>query len=152
MFNCLRDSVCMQKLSESPLMGGFIGALIAIGILILIIIILAVWIYSSLAWMKIAKKQKYKHPWLAWIPIANGAMILQMGGFSWGLIFLLLIPIAGWIALLVLLTISIWRIFEKAKYPAWLSLSHPLRIVPFLSAAAWIIYLVVIGFVAWKKR
>jgi hypothetical protein len=152
MFNCLKDSICMDKIAESPWIGGFLGALIAIGIITLIIIVVVVWVYNSLTWMKIAKKQKYKHPWLAWIPIANWAMILEMGGFHWAWVFLILLIGIGWIPLLVLLTISLWKIFEKARYPGWLSLSNPLRIVPFLSAAAWVIYLVVIGLVAWKKR
>jgi hypothetical protein len=142
----------MTKISESPWIGGFLGALLAIGIFIFVLIVVVVWVYNSLAWMTIAKKQKYKHPWLAWIPFANWAMMLEMGEFHWAWIFLLLVPVLGWIAILVLLTISIWKIFEKAKFPGWLSLSVPLRIVPFLSAAAWVIYLVVIGFVAWKKK
>ena len=132
-------------------MGGAIGsglaALIALGIILMLILLVCIYVYSSYAWMIIAKKLKYKKAWLAWIPIANFAMLLQMGGFSWAWIFLILIPIFGWIALGVLLIISVWRIFEKRKYPGWLSLA--ILIPEGLGAIA---SLIILGFVAWKKR
>ena len=122
------------------------GALMAIAILFIIIIFAALYVYIALAWQTIAKKLKYKNPWLAWIPIANWAMILQLGGFHWALIFLILIPVLGWIAIFILLIISTWKIFEKRKYPGWFSLS---MIIPKVGG---ILYLVAIGFVAWKNR
>lgn len=122
------------------------AALLAIFALLLIII-LAVYVYFAFTWFTIAKKLKYKYPWLAWIPLANLAMILQLGGFHWALIFLILIPFAGWGAVLVLLVIATWKIFEKRKYPGWFSLS---MIIPF--GIGTILYLIAIGFVAWKKR
>jgi len=70
--------------------------------------------------------------------------MLQMGGFHWAWVFLILIPILGWIGLLVLVIISTWRIYEKRNYPGWFSLAI---IVPQLGG---ILHLVVIGFVAWK--
>lgn len=126
--------------------GGFIGALVAIGILFLIFFIAAVYAYQALAWMTIAKKLKYKRAWLAWLPIANIAMMLQLGGFHWAWIFLILVPILGWIPLIVLIIIATWRIFEKRKYPGWFSLSV---VIPKIGG---ILYLVAIGFVAWQDR
>jgi len=126
--------------------GGIIGALAAIGIMIALILFLAIYVYTALSWREIARKLKYKKDWLAWIPIVNGAMILQLGGFHWAWIFLILIPVLGWIALLVLLIIATWRIFEKRKYPGWFSLS---MIIPKVGG---ILYLVAIGFVAWKDK
>ena len=133
-------------------LGGLIGGLIVFGIIMLILFLCALYIYNALAWVAIAKKMKYKHPWLAWIPFAASAMKLQMGGFSWAWVFLFLIPILGWIPLLVLLTISIWRIFGKLKYPAWLSLFYPLSFIPKLGFIGLVVYLVSIGIIAWKKR
>jgi hypothetical protein len=127
--------------------GGVIGGvLLGVGLVILIILALALYIYVSLAWMTIARKLKYKHAWLAWIPIANIAMILQLGGYSWLWIFLMLIPILGWIAVAVLVIIATWKIFEKRKYPGWFSLS---MIIPQIGG---ILYLIAIGFVAWKDK
>ena len=62
------------------------GAMIAFAV----VLVVGLWIYTSFAYMEIAKKLKYKHPGLAWIPFARGAMILQLGGFNWALIFLVL--------------------------------------------------------------
>jgi hypothetical protein len=115
-----------------------------------IIIFIALYIYTSLVWYTIAKKLKYGKPWLAWIPFANMAMMLKLGGFHWAWIFLILIPILGWIALGVLIIIATWRIFEKRKYPGWLSLVPIASWIPFIGGAAGLAYLIIIGFVAWK--
>ena len=122
-----------------------IGFLMMLGFF-MFLIMLAVYIYFSLAWMTIARKLKYKDSWLAWIPIANFAMILQLGGFRWAWVFLIVIPIFGWIALAVLMVIATWRIFEKRKYPGWFSLS---MLLPWMGGA---LYLITIGFVAWQDR
>jgi hypothetical protein len=131
--------------ARDSVLGGFLGVFAAVGILFAILLIIGLYIYSSLAWMTIARKLKYKYSWLAWIPIANVAMILQLGGFNWAWIFLLLIPVLGWIALFVLIIIANWRIFEKRKYPGWYSLS---LLVPKIGTA---LYMVAIGFAAWGK-
>jgi len=128
------------------IVGGILGALIALGIVFAILVVAALYIYGAWAWMTIARKLKHKYPWLAWIPIANLAMILQLGGFHWAWIFLILFPIAGWIALLVLGIIATWRIFEKRNYPGWFSLSI---IIPEIG---FVLYMVAIGFVAWMDR
>ncbi|MBU1252622.1 MAG: hypothetical protein KJ905_01640 [Nanoarchaeota archaeon] len=136
--NYLNNSTQIGEISSL----GFIALL---GIFAVIFAI-GMYIYFSLTWQTIAKKLRYKKSWLAWIPFANVAMIFQLGGIKWGWVFLFLIPVFGWIALLVLLIIATWRIFEKRKYPGWFSLS---MIIPQLGG---ILYLIVIGFVAWKDR
>ena len=136
------DSISMPK---DFLLGGFLGIFTA-GILILaILLVVALYVYHSWAWYKIGKKQKYKNSWLAWIPFANISMIFEMGGFHWAWIFLILIPVLGWIAILVLTIISMWKIFEKENYPGWFS------IAPAIPKVGGILYLIVIGFVAWGK-
>ncbi len=126
--------------------GGMIGGtLTAITIMTALFFFIGIYIYSSLAWYTIAKKLKHKKPWLAWIPIVNITLALQLGGFHWAWIFLLLIPIFGWIALFVIVIIAHWRIFEKRKYPGWFSLSV---IIPKVGG---ILYLIAIGFLAWEK-
>ncbi|MFH1290607.1 MAG: hypothetical protein ABIH92_04315 [Nanoarchaeota archaeon] len=128
------------------LAGGIIGSLIAIGILIAILVFAAFYVYFALAWRTIARKLEYKKDWLAWIPIVNWAMILQLGGFHWAWIFLIVIPVLGWIALFILCIIAHWRIFEKRKYPGWFSLS---MIIPKVGG---ILYLIALGFVAWSDK
>lgn len=134
-----------QELADA-IAGGVVGALIAMSIVALVVLLLALYIYFSMAWMTIARKLNYKHPWLAWIPIANFAMMLQMGRFHWAWIFLVLVPIVGWLALLVMLIIATWRIFEMRRYPGWFSLS---MVIPQIGG---ILYLIAIGFVAWKDK
>lgn len=130
------------------------GTLAALGAFLVLWIILAVaiYIYNAWAWMTIGNKLKYKNSWLAWIPIANIAMILQLGGFHWAWVFLILVPIAGWIALAVLCIIATWRIYEKRKYPGWLSLIPLLSVIPIVGWAAGIANLVILGLVAWKNK
>ena len=120
-------------------------ALIALGVAIAFIVLLAFYIYKSVALMKIAKRLRHKHAWLAWIPIADVAMVLQLGDFHWAWIFLILIPIFGWVALYVLFIIANWRIFEECDYPGWFSLS---LLIPKIGI---ILYLIVIGLIVWSN-
>jgi hypothetical protein len=137
----------ITTITDSVLTENFLGgALIGFIFMIVIGLVIGVYIYHALAWYIIAKKLKHKNPWLAWIPFASAAMRLQLGKFNWALIFLVLIPFFGWIALFVLLIIAHWRIFEKRKYPGWFSLS---MIIPEIGG---ILFLIIIGFVAWKDR
>lgn len=132
----------MQEIFQNMIGIGFLSIF---GIFMLLIM-LATYIYFSFAWMTIAQKLKYKDSWLAWIPIANLAMILQLGKFHWAWVFLIFIPIIGWVALAILIIISTWRIFEKRKYPGWFSLSI---ILPWIGG---VLYLISLGFVAWQDR
>jgi uncharacterized membrane protein YciS (DUF1049 family) len=126
--------------------GGMMGVLIAAGFALAALVILAFYVYTSLAWYTIANKLKYKNAWLAWIPIVRWAMVLQLGKFHWAWIFLIFIPIFGWIALFVMLIISTWRIYEQRKYPGWFSLA------PIIPELGGLLVLIIIGFVAWKDR
>lgn len=126
------------------LVGGTMVALFAMGVVIAVLLFVALYVYFAWAWYTIAKKLKYKNPWLAWIPFANLAMILKMGRFPWALIFLLVVPVLGWIAVFVLLIIATWRIFDARHYPGWFSLS---LVIPKFGG---VLYLVALGFVAWK--
>ena len=133
-------------------LGGALGALTMAALITVAIIGLALYVYQALAWMVIAKKLKHKYPWLAWIPFAATSMRLQLGGFHWAWTFLWLIPILGWIPLIVLLTISMWRIFPKRGVTKWLGLAYAARWIPKISGIGLITYLITIGFVAWKKK
>ena len=132
--------------TEEMLVGGVLGGLFVTSVFIAILLVLAFYVYQAITWQRIGRNQKYKYPWLAWIPFANVSMVLEMGGFHWAWIFLILIPILGWIALFVLWIISLWRIFEKSNYPGWLGLA---QIIPKIGS---ILYLIIIGLVAWKKK
>ena len=125
---------------------GLLGAIIAVGILLMILFFIAAYVYHALSWREIARKLSYKKSWLAWIPIANISLILELGGYHWAWVFLILIPIFGWIVLFIFVIVAIWRIFERRKYPGWFSLS---MVIPKIGV---ILYLITIGFVAWKDK
>lgn len=146
----------MVDIDLNSFVGGASGAaliasIIALGVIALLMLV-AVYVYTALALQTIGKKLKYKRTWLAWIPVANIAMILQMGGFHWAWVFLLLIPVLGAVAIGVLATISWWRIFEKRHYPGWLALVVLIALIPGLGMFAGIAFLIILGMVAWKDR
>jgi uncharacterized membrane protein YhaH (DUF805 family) len=126
--------------------GPFWGALLALGVFIITLFFAGFYIYHALAWHSIAKKLKHKAPWLAWIPFANFVLILQLGGFHWAWVFLILVPIFGWIALFILGIIATWKTFKRRKQPGWFSLA------PIIPQIGWILYLIAIGIVAWSKK
>ena len=139
-----------ELIEACPAAGGFIGgmlggALVAFGLFLAMLLLAGFYVYTSLAWYAVAKKLKYKKAWLVWIPVVRIAPVLTLGGFHWAWIFLLLIPVLGWIALFVMFIISLWRIFVKTKNPGWFSLA---LIIPEIGG---VLYLISIGIAAWKK-
>lgn len=135
-----------SDVSREAFFGGVSGGALVVLCVFAAIVCLAAYIYFALALSTIGKKLRYKHSWLAWIPFANTAMFLQLGGFPWGWVFLYLAPIIGWIALFIMMIIASWAIFEKRNYPGWLSL------LLLLSGLGGLAYMIVLGFVAWKDR
>jgi len=131
---------------DMMLASGVLGAIIAVGVIVAVVLLIALYIYNAIAWSTIAKKLRYKKHWLAWIPFANISLVLELGGYHWAWVFLLFIPIFGWIALIIFIIVSMWRIFERRGYPGWFSLSV---LIPHVGC---ILYLVSIGFVAFKDQ
>ncbi|MCK4647315.1 hypothetical protein KAT24_00080 [Candidatus Pacearchaeota archaeon] len=132
----------IQETLYSTIFGGMAGALFAASIVFFVFFTVAIYVYIALAWMTIAKKMKCKKYWLAWIPVANFFLlpILLKKKWTWG--FMIFVPIAN----VVFLILWTWKIFELRKYPGWLSLSV---LVPRVGG---ILYLIAIGFVAWKNK
>lgn len=113
---------------------------------------LAIYVYSSLATMAMAKKLNNPKPWLAWIPIANIVLDWQLSGAAqWTLICYFAaivfsaIPILGVILSLGGTAIIIywyWTICEKLGKPGWWSI---------FSLIFWPAWLVMMGILAWGK-
>ncbi len=118
-----------------------ISFIISLGIIFLFIV-LALYIYISLSLKSIAKKLNYNKPWLTFIPIARNVVILRLGNFSGLWIFLILVPVIGWLTLCVLMIISFWRIAKKRNLPGWIAL---LLILP-------IVNLITLGILAWYEK
>ncbi|MEM2956036.1 MAG: hypothetical protein QW041_00450 [Candidatus Pacearchaeota archaeon] len=123
-----------------------LGALAAMGLTIMIlaaIVVIAIYVYTSLALMTIAKKTKTENAWLAWIPVVNIWLIIQIAEQPWWQIFAILlyfIPVIGGIVFLAVMAFWFWKISERRSMPGWLGI---LMIIP-------IVNLIVLGILAWK--
>lgn len=142
----------LKEMMFNPFETAMVGGLSFLFMFVFAFFSFGIYIYSSLALMEIAKKMKHKYPWLAWIPFANVAMVLQLGGFHWAFVFLFLIPIFGWGAIAVLNIICFWRIFEKFKYNGAWSLLIAGLFIPMVGWMALVIFLVLLGVLAWGKE
>lgn len=108
------------------------------------LIFLAVYIYAALALMAIAKKTKTPNGWLAWIPIANLFLIIQIAKQPWWHIFALLIyaiPAVGGLAFLAITAFWWWKVAENINREGWQGI---LMVIP-------IVNLIMLGVFAWGK-
>ena len=124
--------------------GGFM-ALLAGMLLVMLLVGLIVYVYTSIALMTIAKRTKTENSWLAWIPIANIYLMTQIAGVPgwWTLsILLFIIPFIGPIAFAVIFCYLWWKIAEARKMPGW------------LGALMWIplVNLIIMGVLAWCDK
>jgi len=151
----LQTLVDSDALAEG-IAGGTAGGLVAGGLLALIMGMLAIvavigvalWIYTSFAFMAIAKKAKYPKPGFAWIPVVGPALITaKTAQMHWWPILLLaggLIPIASgvfFLAFSVFSLIWLWKTYEAIGKPNWWAI---LMIIP-------IVGLIFLGIAAWTK-
>jgi uncharacterized membrane protein YhaH (DUF805 family) len=143
------NSVGMAVLGDSylQLIPLLMGALAFI-----LIFAIALYIYSSLAFMAIAKKAGYPHPGIVWIPIIGTLIVTaNIAKMHWWPILLLLltwIPYAGIvfsIAVLIFSIIWMWKTFEAVKKPGWWIL---LNFIPLVGT---IVFLILLGIAAWSK-
>lgn len=133
------------------MMGGYGGIWPWLGLMMFFMFIgvIVAYVYFALVLSTIARKLKHKDlAWLAWVPIAQFFLlpILNKKEWYWGFIFL--VPIVN----IVFAIIWTWGIFEKRKYPGWLSLICLAGFVPILSWLAFLANAVVWGLVAWKDQ
>src|SRR3989344_8305699 len=130
---------------EDIIAGGLLGGFFASLGIALLFIVLALYVYSALALMYIAKRAKTPNSWLAWIPVGNFYLVTQTAKKSglWTLILLAgFIPFIGSIAVIGVTIWMFWITVERIKFPGWTSL---LLLVP-------IVNLVMLGIWAWAKR
>jgi hypothetical protein len=106
--------------------------------LVLLVFVAALYVYIALALSTIAKKTNTENAWLAWIPIANIVLMLNIAKKPiWWIIFFVvpILNIAG-----IVFAILIWMAIAEARgKPNWWGI---LIIVPFVN-------LIVPGYLAW---
>ena len=133
--------------------GGFGGGMLAgalISILwLLFIFMIAAYVYTSFAYMAIAKKARFKPAGIAWIPAVGPWIITSQTARMpwWPMLFVLGfgIPIIGWcfqVAIAVFSTIWLWKTFEKIRITNWFAI---LCLIP-------VVNLIILGIAAWSKK
>jgi hypothetical protein len=112
------------------------AAAMGVALLVMVVIGLAFYIYFSLALQTIAKKTNTENAWLAWIPIANIILMLNIAKKPTWWIILFFIPLVG----IVFGIIVFMAIAEARNKPSWWGI---LLIVP-------VIGIIVPGYLAWS--
>ena len=124
--------------------GSGMMALIAGFFAVFLVIALLMYVYSALVLMAISKKTKTENGWLAWIPIANVWLMIQLAEAPWWTIFALflpIVPILGGLALMVITVWWWWKIAERLGKPGWFGILIPVPVAN----------LIVMGILAWGK-
>lgn len=97
--------------STTPVDTGVVGAILVVYWLFII----AFYVYMAIALMIIAKKTNTPNGWMAWVPIANIILMLQIAKKPIWWIILLLIPLVN-----VVIAIMVWmKIAEARGKPNW---------------------------------
>ena len=116
-----------DNLAAAGLGAGIIFACVVIGI--------GLYVYMSLALQTIANKTNTQNSWLAWIPIANIILMLQIAKKPLWWLILFFVPLAN-----IVIAIMIWMgVAEARGKPNWWGI---LMIVPVAN-------LIVPGMLAW---
>lgn len=98
--------------------------LAGLGILIFVLIlVLIVYVYMAICLMKMARKTNTENRWMAWIPILNMVLLLQIGKKPIWWIVLFFVPIVN-----IVISILAWMaVAKELRKPEWLGV---LMIVP----------------------
>ena len=105
--------------------------------LVFVIIGLGFYVYLALALQTIAKKTNTVNPWMAWIPIVNIVLMLNIAQKPIWWIILCFIPFVN-----IVIFIIVWMAIAKARNkPEWWGI---LMIVPFVN-------IIVPGYLAWAN-
>ncbi len=138
-----------EKLEE------FVSGLIILMVFLIpliLIILIGVYVYTSLVYMKLAKKLGVKPAWLAWIPIVNLYLISKTAQKHWWPMLLILtlpIPIINILAMTTLsVFIFFWhlKIFSRIGCPEWWALTS------LLPGVGVIVFYVFLGIAAWGRK
>ncbi len=113
----------------TAMLGGFM--------LFFVVLCLAMYVYFALAIQTIAQKTNTENAWLAWIPIVNIVLMLNIAKKPIWWIILFFIPIVG-----IVMAVIVWMAVAEARgKPNWWGI---LVIVPVAN-------LIVPGYLAWSE-
>ena len=93
------------------------GATAALGVMMVVFVIfgLAIYVYFALSLQTIAKKTNTENAWLAWIPIVNIILMLNIAKKPRWWIILMLVPLVN-----IVFGIIVWMAIAEARgKPSW---------------------------------
>lgn len=127
--------VLYAQMSENE--GAAAGIAVLGGMLFVLLAIVGVfYVYMSLALQTIAKKTNTENAWMAWIPIVNIILMLNIAKKPLWWIILCFIPLVS-----IVILIIVWMAIAEARgKPSWWGI---LLIVPFVN-------IIVPGYLAWS--
>jgi len=135
-----------------PIFGESLIAMVLPFILLWALLAIGLYIYTSFAFMSLAKKNKQSSPGIAWIPSVGPLIIAfrasKMHWWPWLLLIGLIIPVINFFAGIVFAVFAIiwiWKLFESVGHPGWYIL---LNFIPLVGG---IIFLVLLGMAAWSS-
>jgi hypothetical protein len=114
------------------------GGLLAMSGFLVVCFVLTVvgYVYMALALQTIATKTKTENPWLAWIPVVNLVLMLNIGRKPLWWLLLMLIPLVN-----VVVAIMVWMAIAEARgKPGWWGI---VLILPLIG-------IIVPGYLAWS--
>ena len=120
---------------------------LAVGLVFMIfflILFLALYLYVSFAIMAMAKKTNTPNGWMAFMPIANVILLLQIAKLPWWYVFGFLLGFIPFLGILILIAGGIylwWKVAEAVGKPGWWGI---LSIIPIVNLVIW-------GVMAWGK-
>jgi hypothetical protein len=121
-----------QDLASGAGLGGFMALFAAMWIFIL-----AIYIYSAICYMAVAKRTNTPNGWFAFIPVLNMILMLQIAKRPLWWIILMILPIVN-IVIAIIILVDILKVLRR---PAWWVI---LMLIP-------IVNLVILGVMAWGK-
>ncbi len=122
-----RDAFAQRDQMPLAFLGGFL--------VVLVVFLVAAYVYSALALQTIARKTNTENPWLAWIPVANLVLMVMIAKKPIWWFLLCLVPLVN-----IVMLVLIWMgIAEARGKPNWWGI---LTIVP-------VVNIIVPGYLAW---
>jgi len=119
---------------------------------LIILMIIGMYVYVSLVYMKLAQKLGVRHAWFAWIPLFNLYLMSRMAKMHWWPMLLILtffIPVVNIFSITALsVFIFFWhlKICTRINCPEWWALA---LLTPGIGS---IIFYVLWGSIIWKKE
>jgi len=101
----------------------------------IILVDIAIYVYAAYAIYTIAQKAGSPNPWMAWVPILNAWLIVEISGKEWWWFILFFIPLANIVAIIIVGM----ALAEKINKPSW------------MGAVLWVplLGLITLGLMAW---